>query len=175
MNLSKEENGDNILSIDSLIESLRSKDGLIRQKARISLVKIGEPALDALINAFQTKEEPLHWETAKALSQIGTEKAAQPLVDALEDKEFSIRWIAAEGLIHIGAGAVKPLLSALLEHPDSIWLREGAHHVIHDLIERKLGDKATVEVLSTVNEAINHVNPEVEVVSSVKKALDLIK
>ena len=175
MNFSKETNGKDILSIDSLIESLKSKDGLIRQKARISLVKIGEPALDALINAFQTKEEPLHWETAKALSQIGTEKAARPLVDALQDKEFSIRWIAAEGLIHIGERAVKPLLSTLLEHPESIWLREGAHHIIHDLIERKLVDKSTIDALSKVNEAINHVNPEVETVSSVKKALDMIK
>lgn len=175
MNFSQEKSSSDILSIDSLIESLKSKDGLIRQKARISLVKIGEPALDALIKAFQTKEEPLHWETAKALSQIGTEKAARHLVDALEDREFSIRWIAAEGLIHIGSGAVKPLLSALLEHPDSIWLREGAHHIIHDLIERKLVGKSAIDALSAVNAAINHVNPEVEVVSSVKKAFDLIK
>ena len=74
MNFSQEKSSSDILSIDSLIESLKSKDGLIRQKARISLVKIGEPALDALIKAFQTKEEPLHWETAKALSQIGTKR-----------------------------------------------------------------------------------------------------
>ena len=67
--------------IDCLIEALKSKDGIARQHARNSLVKIGEPALDMLIKAFEIKKDPLHWEIAKALSQIGTPKAARTLVD----------------------------------------------------------------------------------------------
>ena len=97
-------------------------------------MKIGEPVLDALIKAFEIEKKPLHWEVAKALSQIGTVKAAKVLVDALEDHDFGVRWIAAEGLIHIGAGGVAPLLEALRKNPDSVWLREGVHHVINDLV-----------------------------------------
>jgi HEAT repeat protein len=123
-------------SVDSLIEALRGKDGLARQKARNALVRIGEPALDALVKAFEDKSDVMHWEVAKALSQIGSSKAAETLTQALEDKEFSIRWIGAEGLIHVGQDGVVVLLKALTERADSVWLREGAHHVFHDLVHK---------------------------------------
>ncbi|MBW2005383.1 MAG: HEAT repeat domain-containing protein, partial [Deltaproteobacteria bacterium] len=102
MNSSKNNYNADKTSIDSLIETLNSKDGLARQHARLALVKIGEPALPALIKAFGKRDDIMHWEVAKALSQIGSSKAAEILVNTLEDNEFSVRWIAAEGLIHIG-------------------------------------------------------------------------
>ena len=142
--------------IDSLIKTLKSKDGIARQRARNTLVEIGEPALDALIEAFKIKEEPMHWEVAKALSRIGTSRAAQVLVDALEDHDFSVRWIAAEGLIHIGYTGLIPLLEALRKKIDSVWLREGGHHIIHDLINRKLVDESTRKVLGPVLETLSH-------------------
>jgi HEAT repeat protein len=43
---------------------------------------------------------------------------------------FDIRWMAAEGLINIGRLALEYLLHRLIEHPESEWLREGAHHII---------------------------------------------
>lgn len=162
-------------NIDSLIETLKSKDGIARQHARHDLIKIGEPALDALIKAFEIKQEPMHWEVAKALSQIGTSKAAQALVDALEDKEFSIRWIAAEGLIHIGSVGLVPLLEALRDKSGSIWLREGSHHIIHDLISRKLIDDTTRECVSHVLDALNHLEAEIETSSAASKALKTLK
>jgi len=172
LNSSEANNDINKSSIDSLIETLKSKDGLARQHARHALVKIGEPSLDALIQAFARKGEPMHWEVAKALSQIGTPKAARTLVDALEDKEFSIRWIAAEGLIHIGKEGLVPLLDALKERPDSIWLREGSHHVIHDLISRKLIDETTREFISPVLDALNHLQAQSQTHIAEKKALE---
>ena len=51
---------------------------------------------------------------------------------------FDVRWLAAEGLIHIGVDAIVPLLHALIERPESVWLREGAHHVLHDLASSDL-------------------------------------
>jgi HEAT repeat protein len=160
---------------DSLIETLKSKDGIARQNARHDLIKIGKPALEALIKAFEIREEPMHWEVAKALSQIGTPRAAQALVGALEDKEFSIRWIAAEGLIHIGSEGLVPLLEALRDKSGSIWLREGSHHVIHDLMSRKLIDETTRECVSPVLEALNHLEAEIETSSAASKALKTLK
>ena len=110
MNSSKNNYNADKTSIDSLIETLNSKDGLARQHARLALVKIGEPALPALIKAFEKKDDIMHWEVAKALSQIGSSKAAEILVKTLEDNEFSVRWIATEGLIYIGDDALGPLL-----------------------------------------------------------------
>jgi HEAT repeat protein len=162
-------------SVDSLIKTLNSKDGLARQHARHALVQIGEPALPALFKAFEKKEDIMHWEIAKALSQIGSPKAAEFLVNALEDKEFSIRWLAAEGLIHIGNNGVAPLLTALKERPDVVWLREGAHHIFHDLVSRKLVEDKTRELLTPLLDALNHIHPEVEVSSAAAKVLDLMK
>ena len=175
MNSSKKIKTADTTSIDSLIETLNSKDGLARQHARHTLVQIGEPTLPALFKAFEKKGDIMHWEIAKALSQIGSSKAAEVLVNALEDKEFSVRWIAAEGLIHIGYDTVVPLLTALKERSDVVWLREGAHHVFHDLISRKLVDNKARQLLSPLLDALNHINPEIEVISTAAKALDLMK
>ena len=161
--------------VDSLIKNLDSEDGLTRQRSRHELVRIGKPALSALIEAFEIKGDFVHWEVAKALSQIGSPEAAKVLVDAIEEKEFSIRWIASEGLIHIGYDALMPLLEALKKRSDSIWLREGAHHVLHDLISRKLIDDETIQITSQVLDALNHVKPEEETHSATIKAIDQLK
>lgn len=170
--VSMKENEAETGSVDSLIEALKSKDGLTRQKARHALVKIGEPALDALIKAFEDKSDVMHWEVSKALSQIGSPKAAKTLIQALEDKEFSVRWIGAEGLIHMGQGGVTELLQALTERADSVWLREGAHHVLHDLIHKNRVDASAREPLSAVLDAINHPDPVTETNGAARRALE---
>jgi hypothetical protein len=38
--------------------------------------------------------------------------------------------MAAEGLIRAEQASLLPLLEALLDHSESIWLREGADHVL---------------------------------------------
>ena len=174
MNSSETSIDSSMSNINNLIETLKSKDGIARQNARNSLVMIGEPALDALIKAFEIKEEPLHWEVAKALSHIGTSRAAQVLVDALEDHEFSIRWIAAEGLVHIGFRGLVPLLEALKKRTDSVWLREGSHHIIHDLVNRKIVDESTRTALIPVLEALNHLDPVVQTFTAADNALKTI-
>ena len=64
---------------EQLIKQLRKQDGLVRQQARIELVRIGEPAVGPLIEALEHRTGYTHWETAKALSQIGSPQAAQAL------------------------------------------------------------------------------------------------
>jgi hypothetical protein len=129
-------------------------------------VAIGGQAVKPLIGALSSKNQWVRWEAAKSLGQIGDTKAVAALIEALEDKMFDVRWLAAEGLILIGREALAPLLQALMEHPDSLWLQEGVHHVLHDV---EKGDLA--EILQPVIVALEGFEPSVEVPLAVQTAL----
>lgn len=127
-------------SIKSLIAELDSRDGEVRKKARKELVGMGSIVIDYLAELVETPSGTLRWEAVKAIGQIADPVAAPLLVVALQDSDFEVRWIATEGLIKMGTASVKPLLQALNERPDSLNLRESAHHVFHDLREKDAFD-----------------------------------
>lgn len=55
------------------------------------------------------------------------------LIQTLDSEEDSgVRWAASNTLIEFGDAALRPLLHALVERHDSVWLREGAYRVFHD-------------------------------------------
>ena len=124
-------------SIPELTKDLLSKNFILRKKAREELVEIGEPSLDFLMELGTSKDEKVRWEAIITIVQIGSNNTLDVLLNALKDDEFSIRWLAAEGLINLGKFVVVPLLQELLNKPDSVFLRRGAHHVLHEL--RKSG------------------------------------
>jgi HEAT repeat protein len=156
-------------TIKSLVADLGSQDGIVRVRMRKSLVSIGGQAVKPLVKALASKKEWVRWEAAKTLGQIGDPAAVQALIKALEDKMFDVRWLAAQGLIAIGREAMIPLLQALTEHPDSLWLREGVHHVLHDV------DKgALTEILRPVIVALEGFEPSVEVPLAVEAALEAL-
>ena len=121
-------------NIESLVSILASKDGMLREKARISLVKIGKPAVSTLISTFQNSEvDQVRWEAIKALGAIVDTKAIPVMVKALEDDYKDVAWLAAVGLIKLKMDAWPALLRALIKRgPDSLMLREGAHHILHE-------------------------------------------
>jgi HEAT repeat protein len=153
-------------AISSLVAELSKKDGAVRERARQQLVAIGAPSVTYLVEALENRNELLRWEAAKALGEIGNPAAAPALVAALEDEVFDVRWLAAEGLIALRGGGLVPLLSALVERPDSLWLREGAHHVLHDVSRGRLE-----EVLRPVVAALDDIEPSVEVPFAAKTVL----
>jgi HEAT repeat protein len=124
---------DNPASIDSLIADLTCDDVLKCQKARRTLVEMGNPAVAPFIEALSSPIHWVRWEAAKGLGEIGDPAAIDALVKAIEDLNFDVRWLAAEGLIRIGSDSVVPVLKAIIHRPDSIKMRMGAHHVLHDL------------------------------------------
>ena len=126
--------------VSALITDLSNKDGIKRNKARIALVEIGAPAVEPLVNALNDKSQTVRWESAKALGQIMDPRSIDALVKALQDRQFDVRWLAAEALIAIGNNSVKPLLQAVVDNPDREYVREGAHHVFHDLRGGRYGD-----------------------------------
>jgi HEAT repeat protein len=153
-------------TIRSLVIDLGSKDGLVRVRARRAIVTIGSKAIPALEEALKSENQWLRWEAAKALGQIGDPAAVQALIKALEDVMFDVRWLAAEGLITIGIQALKPLMQQLAQNSDSLWLREGVHHILHDIHKKDI-QSATQPVL----QALEDVEAPLEVPFAVESAL----
>jgi hypothetical protein len=52
------------------------------------------------------------------------------------DEETSVRWAAMESLIHMGRDSLRPILEKFIKNFDSLWLREGVHHILHVLKDR---------------------------------------
>ena len=157
-------------TISSLVADLTSDDGVVRQKARESLVAIGGPAVPLLIRTLEDPKEWVRWEAAKSLSQIADPASAPALVRALEDKMFDVRWLAAEGLIALGRETLVPLLEALIERSDSPWLLEGAHHVLHDLTGEGLREE-----LQPLLAALEYAERAIEVPIVAKTLLNALK
>lgn len=156
--------------MSALVADLGSRDGLVRVRARRCLVAMKSKAVSALVAALANPKKYVRWEAAKALGRIGDPAAAQALVAALEDEMFDVRWLAAEGLVAMGRNGLLPLLQALSKHADSVWLREGAHHIAHDLSLEDLED-----VMLPVLTALDAVAPSIEVPFAAKVALDRLK
>ena len=158
--------------IKSLIDALRNEDGIVRQKAREALTSIGKQAVRHLIPLLKDPEDDVRWGAAKALANIADVRAASELVATLEDHNFGVRWLAAEGLIAIRREALPPLMEALTKHSDSAWLREGAHHVLHDLAKK---DPEVKDFVAPVITALEGIEPAMAVVEPASKALDKLK
>jgi len=153
-----------------LILFLGHKNGWVRHHARECLVIVGKPAVPDLIEALRNKNEDIRWEAAKALGQIKDPRAAPALVKALNDKNFGVRWLAAEGLIIMRAAAIPPLLQELIQHPDAIWLRQGAYHILHDLAKKRGFYRQVAPVLA----ALEGLEPALMVPGAAKNFLDTI-
>ncbi len=78
------------------------------------LVKIGQPALDALINnALNNNSLAIRQSAAKALGEIGDSRAVEPLIESLKDINLGVQNVAIEALTKIGSPAVEALITAL--------------------------------------------------------------
>jgi len=159
-------------AIGALMNALCDKNTLKRQRARISLVDIGSPAVPYLVQALEDSDskECARWEAAKALSDIGDPAAAPALINVLgQDEHFGIRWLAAEGLIALGRNGLVPLLEALIQRSGSAWLREGAHHVL-----RILAGRGLYAQVAPVLTALEDIQPAVQVPPAARAALDAL-
>lgn len=165
-NIIHSRSGSGAQDIDSLVAQLRDTDGLIRRGARRRLVDIGRAAVPALEQGLTNPLDHARWEAAKALCEIHAPQAAPALVQRLEDDNFSVRWLAAEALIGLGDYAIVPLLKQLVRRPDSVWLRQGAHHIL-----RASGGGRIDSPLYPVVKALEGVEPILETPVAAESAL----
>jgi len=102
--------------------ALKGRDEDVREAATQALVKIGSPAVPALIEALEQKVYA-HWRVAHALGRIGpgARKSVPALIVALRGKDRGGRWAAAWALGRIrgDAKATVPALSEALK--DENW------------------------------------------------------
>jgi HEAT repeat protein len=154
-------------TIEELIKQLSNRDGVERQKARDALVKIGRPAVLLLSGLVENPNHHVRWEATKALGEIGDPAAAPALVTALNSDEDDIRWLAADGLVSLGLDGVGPLLQELIVNSGSCQLREGAHHVVRELVRR--GHK---QLLAPILDALSGPAAEDTVPVAAEKALE---
>jgi len=89
-------------------------------------LKAARILLENQSGTIQERETAIH-----QLSQNPTDEDIRRFVAALEDNDFGVRWAAAVALAEAGDRALPPLLRALIDRPNSVWLRQGAHHIFH--------------------------------------------
>ncbi len=159
------------IELDILIGQLKSHDGSEREHARNAIVRIGAPAVPVLVRLLKSPHELMRWEACKALGAINVPEVAQPLVEALRDENMEVRWLAAEGLAALGRDGLSALFRALEFHFNSIFLLEGAHHVLLALEKKKLLNKESEDVL----ESLRHLEPRVSVPVAARRALESLK
>jgi HEAT repeat protein len=144
--------------------ALASADPDVRAEARQRLVEQGSPAVPDLVKALSDPATHVRWEAAKALAEIADPASVPGLVASLEDRDQAVRWLAAEGLIRIGRPGLRCLLEALRERAGSMPLRQGAHHIVHDLLAED-----RLSFLRPVDQALQ--NATTSVTASVDAAL----
>jgi HEAT repeat protein len=156
-------------ALTDLLAQIGSHSGIVRQHARERLVALGKPAVAPLIEALADDRDVVRWEAAKAFTELHDPAAAPALVSGLEDSDGDVRWLAAEALVGLGRAGLKPLFEALVQHPGSVELRDGAHHVLHNLRHGDLADLA-----EPVLESLEGVEPELAVPFRAETALQAL-
>ncbi|MBI5878923.1 MAG: HEAT repeat domain-containing protein [Chloroflexi bacterium] len=164
----KVETGRPVATASHLVDRLYDDDGMVRAKARETIIKLGKPLTPRLIALLSEPGDQVRWEAAKALAEIADPAAAPALVGALVDRSFGVRWLAATGLIVLGRDGLIPLLRALMADSSSVILRHSAHRVIFDLV----GREQLVPILAPVLEALESAEPAVSVPLAAHTALE---
>ena len=161
--------------INDLITRLGNSDGFVREKARLTLIDIGEDAVPLLSDALVSKREQLRWEAAKALVNIADPVSVPALIKVLRDEVFDIRWLAAKALIAIGRDSIEPLLQAIIDESNDSFLQEGAHHIIAYLLPSLSKSHGLVEILKPVKDALDSSAPRSAGPAAAHKALEQMK
>lgn len=123
--------------ISELIRKLEGKNGLTRKEAREELVSMNTKILPYLHKLTKVNQDVLRWEVCKTIADIGDIFSVFELMRLLNDSKSDIRWVAAEGLINIGRKSVPYLLKEIILSNDSLYIREGVHHVLRELFTKQ--------------------------------------
>jgi len=124
------------LQIPDLITELGNNDILKRQHARLLLVHRKPGSIPALLDALKSPDVQMRWETVSALGDIRDPETAPALTEMLMDEDTGVRWAAMESLLNMGRKALRPILEKFIKDFESLWLREGVHHILHVLKDR---------------------------------------
>ena len=123
-------------SISELVHKLgHSDDYFERQKAAWALVKIGDEAIDALVDALETGEfSDLRYKAAWVLGKIGNPRAVEPLGKAMQnDSDYVVREWCAAALDAVGDAGAAPYLVQAMQKDSSKDVRLRASVALRNL------------------------------------------
>ena len=93
-------------AISPLIGALSDPDRLTAKLAASALVKIGRPAIPALLETLQTGERLARLEAVRAIAEIKDPRAITVLLKTLESDSLLTQYWAEQGLDNLGLGMV---------------------------------------------------------------------
>lgn len=157
--------------IPSLIIQLSNTDGFIRMQAREVLTCIGGPAIPELVKTLPNASSQVRWQIIKVLESIQDPSTAPIMVEHLKDENVGVRWAASDALIAMRRAALPALLQGLMHDFDSLWLRQGAHHILHVMKDAGRLNEAEEKVF----DALEDVEPASAVPWAAEKALEALR
>jgi len=153
------------LKISELISQVRCGDAQnCSEDARTQLLAIGSPAIPALLEAVRLEKGGTRLEMTRLLRQMADPASATALVELLTDDDFDVRWEAVEGLSAMGYDGLEPLVTAIIQAPGSLKLRNSAHHILHHIAA-----EGYYTLLKPLMMAIEGAIPNVEVPATARK------
>ncbi len=100
-------------TIKQLITSLNNESIDVRKNATGALIKIGEPAVEMIIDALEDENWRVRWHSAEILGELKDDRAVKPLIKALNDENNGVRSNSIIALSEIGEPAVEVLINVL--------------------------------------------------------------
>jgi HEAT repeat protein len=156
-------------SLSVLLEDLGSNRVAVRNFARHFLVEMGREAIPSLIRTLELGNVYARGQAARALGEIRDPSAAPALVKVLSDGKLSVHAMATEALIAMGKPAIPALLRALMEQPQSLWLRRAARMIL--LAETH---KSWREQIQPLLDALDLADPDLSVPAAARRLLDVL-
>jgi HEAT repeat protein len=146
-----------------LIESLNDPD--LSQFSCSALIKIGEPAVEQLLNRSNDPNEYFHRKIMLALANIADKRAADVLLSSIADKDHLTRCISVRGLGNLKEDrAVGPLIKAYGDDPlvridviealGAIGNQEAICHLLELLANDPNINKTTLFVLAKLKDKL---------------------
>jgi HEAT repeat protein len=100
-----------------------------------ALVRIGTPAVPAVIQGMHHKDWWAREAAARTLGRIGTAKAVVPLIENLSDRSYNVRETSVRGLAALGDPRAVPYVAALARHDPHRIVRAAATEALRLLPE----------------------------------------
>jgi HEAT repeat protein len=109
--------------LETLISELTSEDDARAARALSQIPQHGEPALDFLLNLYDSDEPDRRWWAVVALSSMDYPRANTALIEALGDGDPTVRQCAAAGLRQQPIPDAVPRLIEALGDEDRLMAR----------------------------------------------------
>ena len=126
--------------VSGLLRALRGRDWERQVEAAEALGELGDSAaVEPLVRLLQQPDagRSVHCAVVAALAKLGDPRAIAPVVRTLGTDMWTVYDCMAEAIAPFGTAIIRPLLSALREHPDDPNVAWGVRGVLEAILTRE--------------------------------------